>query len=293
MSVIEDLKDKNSEIFHNQIKDIVINGGMVVLYLAAFGAIVATFGLILTEGLTITFFGSLTLSIIFIVLIKTITPYQERFVPPNSNLYFRKFYSFYQKLNSFNPHDDDDVKKVRRATNNLAFIVSDWVWDKAPSAVQIIPKSISETLKNDVVNLLESKNTDKIEKFTKYWLQICHLISRREPTHREWITICKNFIYLSTGRPIELIDLEETVATVNPPIFKTSKFVESFPLQIFIKNPIISGLLVFIILFVTLLVEDNGIGIGMSAVHSTITSALVSSAMAAIKKFNLKPWPST
>lgn len=277
MSLIENLDSRYSEVFRNQVKDLIINGGLAILYLASLGAIVTAIGLAFSEGDLLHIFLSMTAFAVFIVMIKKLHPYEKKYTPLNHQFTFKRFYKYSKKLNDFDPDDEKKIKSITNATEFLAFYINGWTDPKAPSAVQVIPKSISETLKNDVVKLLKSKDKEKIKKFLKYFLDICFLISRHELTHPQWIIIAKNFIHLSTGKPLEVIEIEETlIPTQYLETQKTPSIVFSIPK--YLKDPRISGVLVWISLF-TVKVFVDGTSIGSAAVDSTLAATAVASVM--------------
>lgn len=286
MSLIQELQNRKSEITHKQIQDALFRGILTVLVMVAFGAVIAAIGFYMNDGITIHLLVTFPVFVVTTYLIKKLYPYEKRFTPKKIELTFKKWLNYYHKLNQFDPFKKNSVKNMISSTESLAFSVDSWVSDYAPSAVQIISKSIKHTLENNIVDLLKSEDKEKISQFSKYFLGVCHLLSRREPTYNEWIKISKDFIHITTGRSIDSINLE-LVTDAESPIGSTQNPNE-LPFATIIKNPLLYvGMAVWFPLFTALVFQDH-MGVGMSAVWSTISSATVVGAIPWIQRFKIQ-----
>lgn len=238
MSLVKDLQSRKSAILHKQIKDRLINGIFAAIAMVALGAAAAAIAFYSNDGITTPFLLTFPVFGITVWIMKKIHPYTKLFVPKTIELTFKQWLNYYNTLSRFDPLNEKSVKNIVSDTKSLSFSISGWSSRYAPSAVQIIPTSICNTLENEVVNLLQSKEKEKITKFSNYFLGVCDLLSRREPTFNEWIKISKDFIHITTGRSIDSIHLGELVTDDEPPIDSTQDPNE-IPFSAIIKNPLL------------------------------------------------------
>lgn len=266
MEASSDLKKIHSDIFQRKILGPTISFTIMFFLIAALGDIALIAGTIqnggteLIQNLTI----ELGVFIAFVIIIVVLSPRQKNFVVENHELIFYNFYKFYQELEELSKNNSKDAKKEIKTFSNF---VKNWVWEDAPKGIHELPNSISKSLEEDIIPLIERNNKPEIENLKNYFLEFCGILIHQEPTFSELLKFKNSLEEFGIPKKAEeeAVEISEKVIAVKKP---KSKGVLNL-----IKHPYVIGIAVWVVMFTIFYLEQHGIS--MSAFYSTVAAGVV------------------
>ena len=273
MTTEKELDDIYSKIFKDQILKGLIEGSLTFSVLGIIALIALIYDQYSQNGFAFWTYIGIGFFVGFIFLLFISKKYRDSFKISNHSLIFKEFYDFYRDLKD---EDLENIKNIKKDIEFFADRLEGWVYSSAPIAFQELPKSISNNLKEHIIKIFESKEKDKIEIFSDYIFRICVINTQRDLTNDEWIDFSKNLVSISTGKKPSEISIKLDAILIK----ETSvPLTDKIPKQL--KNPLIPGAVIGILLFILGYVEEEKLN--LTLLNSAYAFAAVSTPLKIIE----------